>query len=60
MIDRDLKKKDLCEMAGISSVSMAKLGKNENINTSILVRICEALECDTSDIMEIEREEGVQ
>ncbi len=60
LIDRDLKKKDLCEMAGISSVSMAKLGKNENINTSILVRICEALECDTSDIMEIEREEGVQ
>lgn len=58
LIDRDLKKKDLCEMAGISSVSMAKLGKNENINTSILVRICEALECDTSDIMEIEREEG--
>ena len=31
-------------------------GKNENINTFILVRICEALECDTSDIMEIEKE----
>ena len=58
LIDRELKKKDLCEMAGISSASMAKLGKNENINTSILVRICEALECDTSDIMEIERVEG--
>ena len=58
LIDRELKKKDLCEMAGISSASMAKLGKNENINTSILVRICEALECDTSDIMEIEKTEG--
>jgi DNA-binding Xre family transcriptional regulator len=56
LIDRDLKKKDLCELAGISSASMAKLGKNENINTSILVRICEALDCDTSDIMEIEIE----
>ncbi len=56
LIDRDLKKKDLCELAGISSASMAKLGKNENINTSILIRICEALECDTSDIMEIEKE----
>lgn len=56
LIDRDLKKKDLCELAGISSASMAKLGKNENINTSILVRICEALDCDTSDIMEIEKE----
>ena len=42
LIDRDMKKKDLCEIAGISSASMAKLGKNENINTSILVRICEA------------------
>lgn len=54
LIDRDMKKKDLCEIAGISSASMAKLGKNENINTVILVRICEALHCDTSDIMEIE------
>ena len=54
LIDRDMRKKDLCEIAGISSASMAKLGKNENINTSILVRICEALHCDTSDIMEIE------
>ena len=57
LIDRDMKKRDLCELAGISSASMAKLGKNENINTSILVRICEALQCDTSDIMEIEWEE---
>ena len=56
LIDRDLKKKDLCELAGISSASMAKLGKNEYINTSIIVRICEALDCDTSDIMEIEQE----
>ncbi len=53
LIDRDLLKKDLCDMAGISSASMAKLGKNENVNTDILVKICAALECDTSDIMEI-------
>ena len=57
LIDRDLKKKDLCEMARISTASMAKLGKNENINTSILVRICEALKCDTSEIREIENDE---
>ena len=57
LIDRDLKKKDLCEMARISTASMAKLGKNENITTSILVRICEALKCDTSEIMEIENDE---
>ena len=49
LIDRDLKKKDLCEMARISTASMAKLGKNENINTSILVRICEALKCNNGN-----------
>lgn len=59
LIDRDMKKKDLCKLAGISSASMAKLGKNENINTQILVRICEVLQCDTSDIMEIEMDEEI-
>lgn len=59
LIDRDLLKKDLCEMAGISSASMAKLGKNENVNTDIIVRICAALECDTSDIMEIVIEKDI-
>lgn len=49
-------KKDLCEMAGISSASMAKLGKNENVNTDIVLRICVALQCDICDIMEIEKD----
>lgn len=53
LIDRDMKKKDLREAAGISTSSMAKLGKNKNINTDILVKICKALNCDISDIMEI-------
>jgi len=57
LIDRDMLKKDLCDLAGISSASMAKLGKNENINTDILVRICVALHCDLSDIAEIVYEE---
>lgn len=54
LIDKDMKKKDLCELTGISSASMAKLGKNENVNTEILVRICNALSCDLCDIAEIE------
>ena len=54
LIDKDLLKKDLCELASISSASMAKLGKNENVNTDILVRICGALKCDISEIMEID------
>lgn len=53
LIDRDMKKKDLREAAGISTASMAKLGKNENVNTDILVKVCKALNCDISDIMEI-------
>ena len=43
LIDRDMKKKDLCEAAGISHASVAKLGKNENVTTDVLVKICTAL-----------------
>ena len=53
LIDRDMKKKDLCAAAGISHASVAKLGKNENVTTDVLVKICTALKCDISDIMEI-------
>lgn len=53
LIDRDMKKKDLCAAAGISHASVAKLGKNENVTTDVLVKICIALKCDISDIMEI-------
>lgn len=55
LIDRNMKKKDLAELAGISTTSIAKLGKNENVNTDILLKICKALKCDISEIMEIER-----
>lgn len=53
LIDRDLKKRDLCALAHVSPTSMAKLSKGENVNTDILVRICRSLDCDVSDIMEI-------
>lgn len=53
LIDRDLKKKDLQKMASVSSASITKLGKNENVNTEIIDKICVALNCDVSDIMEI-------
>ena len=58
LIDKNLKKKDLQKMAGISSSSIAKLGRNENGNTEIINKICNALDCDTSDIMEMESEEA--
>ena len=53
LIDRDMKKKDLCIAAGISHASMAKLGKNENVTTDVLVKICTALQCDIGDIIEL-------
>ena len=53
LIDRDMKKKDLLVAAGISQSSLSKMGRNENVNTDILVKICKALSCDIGDIMEI-------
>jgi len=58
LIDKDMKKKDLREAAGISTSSMAKLGKNENVTTDVLVKICKALKCDISDIMEIKPDDN--
>lgn len=53
LIDRNLTKQDLRIKAGISTASMAKLGKGENLTTDVLVKICGALNCDIGDIMEI-------
>ena len=58
LIDRDMKKKDLQKVAGISSASITKLGKNENVNTKIIEKICVALDCDVSDIMVMTNEEA--
>lgn len=56
LIDRNLKKCDLKQSAGISSSSIAKLGRNENVNTDILVKICIALNCRLEEIMELEND----
>mgnify|MGYP000569461396 CR=1 FL=1 len=53
LIDKDMKKKDLRAATGLSTTTLAKLGKNENVSTDILVKICKALECDIGDIMEV-------
>ncbi|MDE6058823.1 MAG: helix-turn-helix transcriptional regulator [Clostridia bacterium] len=57
LIDKDMKKEDLRKAAGITTTAMAKLGRNENINTEVLLKICKALHCDISDIMEIVEED---
>ena len=52
LIDKNMKKSDLKERAGISSASIAKLGKGDNITTDVLLHICEAMDCHLDDIME--------
>lgn len=52
LIDRDLKKKDLAEMAGISDYTITKMGKGENVTVETLEKICFALDCKLDDIME--------
>lgn len=53
LIDKDMKKKDLCERAGISPASVTKMGRNGHVTTEILVKICAALDCRIEDIVEI-------
>ncbi len=53
LIDKDMKKKDLAEMADVSNYTLGKLTRGENVTTDVLVKICKVLECDIGDIMEI-------
>lgn len=56
LIDKNMKRQDLKEVSGISTASIAKLGKGDNITTAVLLKICNALDCDLSDIMELVEE----
>lgn len=51
LIDKDMKKTELRKTAGISASTFAKLGRNENVTTDVLVKVCKALDCDIGDIM---------
>ena len=59
LIDKKMKKKDLQKLSGISSSSIAKLGRDEHVNTVILQKICTALQCDTCDIMEMKQQANI-
>ena len=52
LIHRDIKHKDLIDKTGISRSTFYKLKKDENVTTDVLIKICEFLQCDISDIME--------
>ncbi|MEW6903231.1 helix-turn-helix transcriptional regulator [Trueperella pyogenes] len=53
LIDKNLKRQDLREMSGLSGATIAKLGRNENVTTGVLVRICEALGCQLHEVAEV-------
>ena len=58
MIDKKINKTQLSEKAGITTNAMAKLGRNESVQVETLVKICNVLNCDIEDIVEIEKDKG--
>ena len=53
LIDKDMKKKDLAEKANISSYTINKLNRGDNVNSDTLAKICAVLDCTFDDIMEL-------
>ena len=57
LIDKNMYKKDLASKLNISSATMAKMGKGENVSLEVLQKICEYFECNIGDIMSFEKDE---
>lgn len=57
LLDREMKKKELAQIAGVSTYTINKLNKKENVTVEVLGRICRALNCTLDDIMEFEEDE---
>ena len=53
MIDKKMRKKDLCELAGISTSTMSKMGRDEVVSLEVIGRICQKLNCNIEDVLEI-------
>ena len=53
LIDREMKKKDLCKEAGISPATVTKMGNGGHITTEVLEKICTALNCRIEEVMEL-------
>lgn len=57
LIDKEIKRSQLCSMAGVSTNAIAKMGKNEDVRVEVLVRICKCLGCTFDDIVEVVADE---
>ena len=53
MIDRDMKKKDLQQLTGLSPASVTKLAKDEYVSMEVIVKVCAALKVEIGDVMEV-------
>ena len=60
LIDKKMNKRDLQHAAGVSTTVIAKLTKGRSVTTDVLLKICNALDCDFADIMEIDRSEPIE
>lgn len=58
LIDREMTKSELRERTGISSASLAKLGKGENVSLGVLLKICSTLDCDIGEIVETVKDDN--
>lgn len=56
LLDRDMKKKELAQIAGVSTYTINKLNKNDNVTVEVLGKICKAFNCTLDDIMEFEED----
>lgn len=56
LLDRDMKKKELAQIAGVSTYTINKLNKNENVTVEVLSKICKVLDCTLYEIMEFEED----
>lgn len=53
LLERDMQKKDLRELAGLTTNIIANMGKGQYVSLGTIVRICEALDCDIADVIEL-------
>ncbi len=60
LIDKDMKKVELRDLTGMGSATLAKMGKNEQVSMDVIKRICEVLDCDVGDIMEMVHIEDIE
>lgn len=58
MIDKKMRKKDLCELAGVSTSTMCKMGRDEIVSLEVIDRICQKLNCGIDDVLEILPDSG--